>query len=292
MMQNSITKKLSLLKKYIQTKGLTPYAVRRFRTLVKEFYKESGRRRPWRKTKDPYKILVSEIMLQQTQVPRVCEKYPEFIKAFPTFKALAASPVKKLLSVWKGMGYNRRALSLKKTAQAVMEQYKGKLPSNEVKLVKLPGIGPATAADIRVFAFNKPALVIETNIRAVYIHLFFNDKEKVGDEKLKPLVEKTMNRKNPRDWYNGLMDLGGLIKKEYSNPAARSKHYVKQSKFEGSNRQMRSMILSYVMDNGSATAKNISKNLSIPLSRAQQNLKQMEKEGFIRESGEAYSVAE
>lgn len=283
-------KKTEILKGYIARKGLNGYAVRRFRKLIRDFYRNFGRNLPWRGTEDPYRILVSEIMLQQTQVHRVCTKYAEFIQVFPDFRSLARASVKDVLSVWKGLGYNKRALALRETAIAVERKYKGYLPDREEELIRLPGIGPATAADIMVFAFNRPALVVETNIRAVYIHLFFSENEQVDDRMLRPLVARTMDRKDPRGWYNGLMDLGTWIKKEYGNPASRSRHYTKQSSFEGSNRQMRSRILTFLMENGASSADSISRSLSIPAAGIEQNLRQMAKEGFVKERKAVYSI--
>lgn len=288
----AVAQAVSGVRSYIRSRGTTPYGVRKFRKLVKDFYRDFGRDLPWRRTEDSYRILVSEVMLQQTQVTRVCEKFPEFIREFPDFSSLARASVKKLLAVWKGMGYNRRALALRNTALKVEKEYGGVLPDEEEKLVQLPGIGPATAADILAFAFSKPALVIETNIRAVYIHIFFSSGETVGDSRIRPLVLRTMDRKNPGDWYNGLMDLGAFIKKEYVNPASRSRHYTKQSPFEGSNRQMRSLILSFLMENGPDTADRISVKLEIPVEKTKKNLVQLEKEGFVRESGAEYSIEE
>ncbi|MEK7079017.1 MAG: A/G-specific adenine glycosylase, partial [Patescibacteria group bacterium] len=128
---------------------------------------------PWRNTTDPYHILVSEVMLQQTQVARVMVKFPIFIDQFSNFKELATASTKDILQVWQGMGYNRRALYLKKIAEIVITQYKGKLPDDPAILDTFPGIGEATAASIVAFAFNKPLVFIETNIRRVFIHLFF-----------------------------------------------------------------------------------------------------------------------
>jgi len=214
-----------------------------FRKKVYSRYKKYGRKLPWRETHDPYHILVSEIMLQQTQVDRVVTKYTEFLKAFPTIKALAAAPFKKVLQVWQGLGYNRRALFLKQTAEVVVERYKGKLPASEELLDELPGIGRATASAVCAYAFKMPVVYIETNIRAIFIHTFFPKKRKVSDDELVPLVAQTLDKKDPHRWYNALMDYGTMLKEEHANPARKSKHHVKQSRFEGSDRQIRGEIL-------------------------------------------------
>jgi A/G-specific adenine glycosylase len=197
----------------------------------------------WRHTTDPYRILVSEIMLQQTQVGRVATKFPEFIAAFPDFPALAAAPLPAVLAVWQGMGYNRRAISLKKCAEQIVEEHNGCLPADPRRLAELPGIGPATAASVCAFAFNLPVVFVETNIRRVYIHLFFGDRERVADSEILPLVERTLDQKNPRVWYWALMDLGAMLKRTVPNPNRRSSHYTRQAPFAGSDRQLRGMIL-------------------------------------------------
>jgi A/G-specific adenine glycosylase len=147
-------------------------------------------------------------MLQQTQVERVIEKYQEFLAAFPDFPALAKASLFKLLNVWSGMGYNRRALALKALAQKVVDEHRGKLPSDSDKLVALPGIGKYTAGAIMAFAFNKSVVFMDTNIRRVYIHEFFHGRENIHDDELIPLVEQTMDREHSRKWYNtyGLRD--------------------------------------------------------------------------------------
>jgi A/G-specific adenine glycosylase len=203
---------------------------------------------PWRETKDPYRILVSEIMLQQTQVVRVEEKYPKFIRAFPDFKALNRAPLAKVYGVWQGMGYNRRALALKKIAHIVVNDYKGTLPKTHEDLCALPGIGKATASSIMAFAFNRPAVFIETNIRTVFIHFFFKKRKQVADEEILLLVEQCLYRKNPRVWYWALMDYGTMLKKSGEDKNIRSKHYKKQGRFEGSRRQKRGKILKILLD--------------------------------------------
>jgi A/G-specific adenine glycosylase len=229
-------------------------------------------------------------MLQQTQVPRVIEKYAEFLKAFPDFRTLAKAPKSELLKVWQGMGYNRRALNLQKTAQAVICDFSGRLPEAPEELISLPGIGPATAADILAFAYNKPAVVIETNIRAVYIHMFFPGREAIHDSDILPLIEKTMDRKSPCDWYNGLMDFGTVLKSIFKNPARKSRHYVRQSKFEGSNRQVRSRILKYILEHSSAQRGELEENIPASTKQMENNLKDMMKEGFILEKSGVYSI--
>ncbi|MDO8302720.1 MAG: hypothetical protein Q7T18_05735, partial [Sedimentisphaerales bacterium] len=233
-----------------------------FRRTVYGYYRRCGRHDlPWRQTTDPYCILVSEVMLQQTQVSRVVEKYASFISRFPDFAALAQSPLSAILKAWQGLGYNRRAIAVKKIAQIVQRDHAGTLPQDTDSLLKLPGIGAYTAAAIGAFAFNRSAVFIETNIRAVFIHAFFHDRLNISDKEILPLIEKTLDRRSPRKWYWALMDYGVMLKKEFSNPARRSSHHKKQSRFEGSNRQLRGRILKLLTASDGLTKAAIAKTL-------------------------------
>lgn len=200
----------------------------------------AGRRR---ETLDPYRILVSEIMLQQSQVDRVLPYYKKFLKLFPTLNKLAQAKLSDVLRVWQGLGYNRRALYLHKIAQATTAIYRSGLPNDVQKLKALPGVGDYTAKAVRVFAFNEPEVLIETNIRTVFLHEFFKNGKNIPDGKIIPLIEKSLDHRNPREWYYALMDYGSHVKKVFGNPNLRSKHYSKQSKFRGSLRQERGRIL-------------------------------------------------
>lgn len=217
--------------------------INEFKKIIWNYYSTHGRHFDWRGVDDPYKVFVSEIMLQQTQTARVEQKYPQFLQAFSSFEQLATASLKDVLLQWQGMGYNRRGMYLQKAAQIIVSDFGGKLPDNPEILVELPGIGPATAASMCAFAYNKPTLFIETNIRAVYIHSFFPGKDAVHDKEIMPLVHVTLDHDNPREWYYALMDYGVMLKKTVINPSRKSKHYTKQSKFEGSDRQIRGLIL-------------------------------------------------
>ncbi len=213
-----------------------------FRRTVLEYWKKEGRHDlPWRKTKDPYKILVSEVMLQQTQVERVIPKYKAFLKRFPTVRALARASLRDVLVLWSGLGYNRRAKYLHDAVKIVVSKYNGDFM--KALSGKLPGVGPYTHRAVRVFAFNEPGVVIETNIRTVFIHHFFPGKKKISDETLAPLIESALKSQRPREWYSALMDYGAHLKRQGISHNAKSTHYKKQSKFEGSLRQVRGAIL-------------------------------------------------
>jgi A/G-specific adenine glycosylase len=183
-------------------------------------------------------------MLQQTQVSRVLEKYPQFLKAFPTVEALANVQLSEVLKVWQGMGYNRRGLALKKMAEKVTTEFSGKIPRERHELESLPGVGPYTAGAVRAFAFDEPEIFIETNIRRIFIHHFFKNKEGISDREIYPLVEATLDRDRPREWYWALMDYGSHLPKiARKNPNTQSKHYMKQSTFKGSLRELRGKII-------------------------------------------------
>ena len=219
-----------------------------FTETVWNYYKENARDLPWRLTDpdgslDPYKILVSEIMLQQTQAPRVVPKYAEFLGIFPDVKTLAAAPLEKVLLHWSGLGYNRRAKFLWQAAQMAVNIYKGKIPDDEVGLVSLPGVGTNTARAVLAYAFNRPVTFIETNIRTVYIHHFFEDSDAVHDKEILSLVDSTLDTEHTREWYWALMDYGTFLKKTVGNGSRRSAHYTKQSAFAGSKRQIRGKII-------------------------------------------------
>jgi A/G-specific adenine glycosylase len=261
-----------------------------FISLVWKFYAEHGRHSlPWRKTQDPYAILVSETMLQQTQVDRVIPKYISFLAQFKTVTALASASQEKVLREWKGLGYNRRALNLWQASRIISGDFGGVIPSETEALTSLPGIGPYTASAIQAFAFNQPSLVIETNIRTVFIKHFFskNSHEKIHDKDLLPLIEKTLDRERPREWYSALMDYGAHIKKNEGNLSRRSQRYIRQSPFKGSNRENRSRILELLFENSCSEAKIIQK---LSDSRTKENIQALLKEGFITVRNNRYAL--
>lgn len=262
-----------------------------FQTLIYGYYNQYGRDLPWRKTENPYHIFVSEIMLQQTQVERVIQKYGHFISVFPDFPSLARSALKDVLSAWQGLGYNRRALALVRAAHVILTEYGGILPHEVDKLVKLPGIGKTTAASIYVFALNKPAVFIETNIRRVFLHRFFADHDNVNDRQILPLVEKTLDGSHPRLWYYALMDYGAMLKKLIQNPNRKSSHYRKQPPFEGSDRQIRGEILRVLLREAPLSTADIANTICIARKRLTLTLTRLEQEGFIKEHGGTYTIA-
>jgi A/G-specific adenine glycosylase len=215
-----------------------------FVKLVWEYFEKEGRYAlPWRQTTDPYRILVSELMLQQTQVERVIPKYEAFIKKWPTVQKLAKAELGEVLIMWQGLGYNRRAKFLHQCAGAIACDHSGIFPRTRKELEALPGIGPYTAGAIMAFSYNSPVILIETNVRRVYLHHFFPNQTDVPDSDIFLILEKTVPVDKARDWYSALMDYGTYLKKTIANPNVRSRHYAKQSKFVGSDREIRGAIL-------------------------------------------------
>lgn len=228
-------------------------------------------------------------MLQQTQVSRVLEKYKEFLRAFPTVRSLARAPLADVLRVWSGLGYNRRAKFLHQMAQSVTSYYKGRFPTTIQGLESLPGIGPYTAGAIYAFAYDKPHPVIETNIRTVYLHHFFVDKTGVSDKELFPIIEATLQKTHPREWYWALMDYGSYLKSIGIKNNAKSKHYTKQSKFEGSKREIRGAIMRELLK-GSSTIAKIAKSIDKEKESVEKVLEDLVKEGMVGKEKNKYSI--
>ena len=262
---------------------LTTPEIRAFRNNVRKHFKKQGRELPWRKTTDPYKILVSEVMLQQTQVERVVPKYAEFLKKFPAVQELAEASLGEVLRVWSGLGDNGRAKMLWECAKEIVEKQRGVFPKTCEDLKRLRGVGPYTAGAVSAFAYNQSVVMIETNIRAVYIHHFFKDKKDITDAQLLPLIAVTLDIKNPRLWYNMLMDYGSWIKTTYGNPNKKSKHHVRQKPFKGSNREVRGAVLRALAQKPqgvAALSADIKKNTDI----IQIQLNALKKEGLVVKS--------
>ena len=252
----------------------------RFKKTIWDYYRAHGRHDlPWRHTKDPYAILVSEIMLQQTQVGRVKIYYEKFLKKFPNFKSLARAKKEDVLRLWQGLGYNRRALALWKLSKIVLERFNGKLPRTRGKLESLQGVGPGTSGALMAFAFNTPDVFIETNIRRVFIHFFFpfrkasqKKHKKVTDETLERYIKATLDRKDPRKWYWALMDYGAMLGNAGNNSNRKSVQYKKQSPFVGSNREIRGKLLRSILAGNKPDLKSV---------RSRRVFAALKKEGFI-----------
>jgi A/G-specific adenine glycosylase len=218
-----------------------------FQRLLRQQGEELYRDMPWRQDTRPYYVLVSELMLQQTQVDRVVPKFEAFVRRFPDEEQLAGASLSDVLTYWQGLGYNRRARFLHEAVKMIINL--GAFPSGEKDLLTLPGVGKNTAGAIRAYAFNKPAVFIETNIRAVYIHHFFADSDTVDDQQITPLLEQTIDTENPRHFYWALMDYGTWLKRQGIKPS-RSRHYKKQAPLKGSVREVRGRIIKTLTSTG------------------------------------------
>ena len=228
-------------------------SIKQFQKEILTYYKANKRNMPWRDISNPYKIFISEMMLQQTQVERVKIKYAEFIKKFPNIKSVAGASTNEILKIWQGLGYNRRAVFIKRACEEIVENHKGIFPKDFKTLQILPGIGPSSAGAICAFAYNQPVNFIETNIRVVLLYFFFKNEEKVSDTILLEKLEKvTPKDVDSRDWYYALYDYGTYLKKKLGKKKTdvhkQSEHYNPQSKFEGSFRQKRAMVLRMILN--------------------------------------------
>ena len=296
-----------------------------FRQLVRAEGVRLYRDLPWRNTRDPYGIWVSEVMLQQTQVARVLERWPAWLEQFPDVRALAAAPVADVLAAWQGMGYNRRALALKAAAEEIVHAWEGEFPREVCELCALPGIGPATAQGIRSFAFDLPGVYLETNVRTVMLHHFFPDVPDVPDRELIPLVEATCPAAasglpgaaegsgpyagpmdaadTPRAWYYAMLDYGAYLKKTIPNPSRRSKSYARQSAFVGSRRQKRAELVRMLLDAGAEgrTGEELCQALCeteaaagrepVDIGLVRDILADLEREGFCARAGNSWHIA-
>lgn len=271
---------------------LDSQAIRVFQENIWAHFREHGRSLPWRNIEDPYRVLVSEIMLQQTQVERVLSKYQLFISAFPDLASLAEAHLSRVLELWQGLGYNRRAKALQQTARKVIDDYSGTLPDCQDILKTLPGIGDATAGAIVAFAFRKPVVFIETNIRRVFIHSFFPECESVRDNQILPLVELTLDTCRIREWYYALMDYGVMLKQTISNPNRRSAHYSVQSSFQGSDRQIRGNILKLLVKNQQLSEQDLCSALNEPPEKVRGIVDALVREGFLDRNGNYFRVAD
>ncbi len=254
---------------------VSPKERRELQKKVLSWYDQNKRDLPWRKTLDPYAILVSEVMLQQTQVDRVVPFYERWLKEFPGFQDLAKADKVKLLGLWSGLGYNSRALRLQKLAQVVVGRYSGKLPKSEEELLSLPGIGPYTAAAILAFAFNKEAHVIDTNIRRVLIHEL-HLKEDIATEDLKKIAFELIPKGKSRVWHNAMMDYGALEKTARKTGVM---SLSKQPKFDGSERKVRGEIVRYLLKVKEASVADVQERYAHK--NFEKILDKMEKDGLI-----------
>lgn len=236
-----------------------------FQKNILDWYELHKRELPWRTTREPYRILVSEVMSQQTQLSRVVPKYEAWMKRFPTIYDLAQASVSDVLQYWSGLGYNRRALNLKKAAEKIVHEFNGIFPQTEKELISLPGIGKYTARAVLCFAFDQQVAVVDTNVRKVIMTQFANElrgknyelrakeankdsnslliihdltaKIEISDKEIEEFASVLLPKKRAYDWNQALMDYAASVLKKEKIPIP------KKSKFIGSHRYYRGQIL-------------------------------------------------
>jgi A/G-specific adenine glycosylase len=274
----------------VQAGLANPFDYAEFKKIIYDNYEHAGRDFPWRKNVSPWGVLVSEFMLQQTQTERVIPYWERWMKLWPTPQALADTSMEQVLREWSGLGYNRRGRFLKDCADVIAKKYGGKVPETPDVLILLPGIGPYSAGAIACFAWNYPAVFIETNIRAVMLHFFFNGRNDVKDREIFPILKSALDRENPRKWYWALMDYGAALKKITVNPNRRSAHYTRQSRFEGSFRQMRGMVLKTLLTAGPGDADALKRRTGIMKADLYKVLDFLEKDMMVAEEKGVYKI--
>jgi A/G-specific adenine glycosylase len=263
-----------------------------FRESIYSYYEKAGRVFPWRGETSPWGVLVSEFMLQQTQTERVLGYWNRWMKRWPAPEALAQATMEEALREWSGLGYNRRCRYIKDNARIITREYNGKVPNTPQGLLPLPGIGPYTAGAIACFAYNYPAVFIETNIRAAFIHFFFQDREAVTDKEIIPILQDVLDRENPRRWYWALMDYGAALKKITLNPNRRSAHYTRQSPFEGSFRQLRGNLIKSLVSRGPGSAEELIKRTGIGEEDLYKALDVLKRDLMVAEEEGVYKIRE
>lgn len=261
-----------------------------FQELIWQKGRELYREMPWRDDPRPYKVWVSELMLQQTQVSRVIPKFEAFMRRFPTVHDLAEASLADVLVAWSGLGYNRRAKFLWQAALEIELKYEGELPRDDSELRGLPGIGPNTAAAICNYAYEVPTAFVETNIRTVYFHHFFHDRTDIADKELLELVEETIDREHPRQWFWAMMDYGSYLKATAGGKLDLSRHYKKQSPLAGSLREMRGRIIRVL--SMAAQGEQMLRLEVVADERFERAMADLEREGLIERHEDRWRLTE
>jgi A/G-specific adenine glycosylase len=264
---------------------------KQFNSFLSIWYKTNGRADlPWRVNQTPYRVFISEIMLQQTQVTRVVDKFNAWMILFPNIKAAVQASQTDILSAWQGLGYNRRGLYTHKACKEILNRFSGAIPIKKEELESLPGIGPYTAGAICAFAFNQPTVFIETNIRRVVIYHFFKNKQNINDKEILVVVKQLLPKNDAKNWYAAIMDYGATLPKIIkTNPNKQSKTYTKQSKFKGSNRQIRGEVLRQLLKKSPqdllsllTVAKELKGQAELDIDTLKEILEKMQKEDLVQ----------
>ncbi|MFO7677727.1 MAG: Fe-S cluster assembly protein HesB [Thermoplasmatota archaeon] len=251
------------------------------------YYKANGRDLPWRKTTDPYKILISELMLQQTQVSRVIEYYNKWITTWPNNSLLAEAKRKDVLHAWMGLGYNTRGINLHKASQIIVEDYQGDVIKAMKNYKKIPGIGKYTSQAVQIFSINADIVTVDTNIRRIFMYEF-NLPADISDSEIWNIAQRCLPKGKSREWHNALMDYGAmyLTSKKTGIPPK-----TIQSKFEGSDRQIRAQILRQLL-NKPVAVKDLQQQYQYESDRLLKILEKMKKQGIIKKEKNYYVLNE
>jgi A/G-specific adenine glycosylase len=259
---------------------------KKFQELVWSYHARHRRDFSWRNSITPYRVFVSEYMLQQTQTVRVVDKFREFIRRFPSFTSLANASEVDILRIWSGLGYNRRGLYLHKSARIIVDEHRGRVPRDRDALLALPGTGEGTAAAIRVFAFNIPDVIIETNVRTVYRKVFFPERSDIPDSEIALLVQETMDTGNPREWFYGVVDYGVFLKQNGYRINHVFRGYRPQSRFQGSRREVRGAVIRMLLEQKMMSRRKVYKVIESEFGRSKDDAlsicSQLLKEGLIQ----------
>ncbi|NTU58207.1 MAG: Fe-S cluster assembly protein HesB [Chlorobiaceae bacterium] len=228
-------------------------SVEAFREKIFEFYRHKGRVFPWRLTRDRYAVMVSEIMLQQTQADRVVPRFTAWMERFPDVSALAAASLRDVLQLWSGLGYNARGQRLHRAAAIIVEEYGGRVPSDPSILIRLPGLGPYSSRSIPIFADNFDMATVDTNIRRVLIHEL-RLPESITPAGMLQVAGDILPKGRSRDWHNALMDFGAL---ELTSRKTGIAPLTRQSRFKGSRRWYRGELLRELLAAGELSRQGL-----------------------------------
>ena len=225
-----------------------------FREKIFDFYRLNGRSFPWRQTTDRYAVMISEIMLQQTQAERVVPKFEAWLQQFPDIPHLASAPLQQVLWFWSGLGYNSRAVRLQRCASIIMDSFGGIVPGEPAILKTFPGIGEYTCRSIPVFADNLDTAAVDTNIRRIMIHEL-GLPEDISPTKLQQEAEALVPSGRSRDWHNALMDYGSLV---LTSKKTGIRPLTKQSRFQGSKRWYRGKLIKELINSDGMFLEEVS----------------------------------
>ena len=267
------------------------------REALREWYAPRRGAYPWRETRDPYAIWVSEVMLQQTQASRVAPAFRSFLRRFPTVRALAAAPRRDVVKGWSGLGYNRRAVRLSEAARAIVRDHGGRIPRDRTELLALPGVGPYTAAAVASMGFGEPVAVVDTNVRRVVarVHLGIDGHE-ASVRDVGALADAWLDRVDPATWNQAVMDLGREVCRPKPHcqvcPLARVCRFRRsgavadrgprrQGAFEGSSRQVRGAVVNALRSNPSLTSARLAAEVGFAPDRVERAVETLVFDGLL-----------